>query len=939
LFILFFFHNFPFDSSEYLKRITDKKSCIGGPISQNEYAMNIDITELQKGVYRLEDGRAPPLMGTDALDDDEWGPEHDDRLAEVHTYYDSDGADHDMGQLPADASRAAKGHVPALDLTHTASQSPRSANGACSPRRNILLSSARLQPETERLMFEVREKIYSQFPDFKPSLQEKQKTDRLISSALQSFLEAVFQTVGLTEMNQTGQGQNGLQSPSQLHSSRHSQQTTSNIEHPLQSARVQEYVNSYKSRVSEVNDRLRRNDMQLDYLRGQLSRREHQLKQQRAAYLRELISLREQLAQACKLGDKHRPDFMTFYDWNASIDDDSSARGSGGNSEQAIAAVKEKAEKELNALKLKFKQEMDSLLQTVGELQKKIEENEQKWKKQMTETVDRYEKTLGELRNQHMEEIRELKEEHAIAMEEMQLRHEEQVRVLRDEYEEQINQLRTQVNELEETIRAKEQEMEEMKANFEAQMANVRAEYEQKIQTLTLEFEQKITELEFQLKESKNASANAQVRIERIGKAREDVHSRLLQLKGKQQFLLDQVASLTKECADLKKQLAANDEKMRQMQEEGVRGGLASVEQVQKLDEIKDMMAKDEQLQQEIADTNWSIVKARTKIMLHEKESAKEDPLARLDVFTRLKERYAMLVEKQQRLKEGLVRERTKNLERVLSSVRLLVGNNSFSARRVWRMPSLNLYSQRSGPMAPSKPTFIDSTVSPSPRSSTKKSKRAERTAPETTGPYYAHRNFSAQKQAKEQQMATFRIVTDDNSANSDGLAMRETPRPPSITAVKRSSVSDLMRVPNSPRRGVDPLNGEMHGDASGAMFGDELIEEDDNAGSRFRRGRYSAAGSVSSVTMSLDHPRGLSASGSRALPAVTRPQAFRPPSTPTSLGSGLELSPRGPSAMSSLSDNGVSSDRRQAVLDLLYRGRLSLGRPGSAGGGPHTAR
>jgi hypothetical protein len=51
----------------------------------------------------------------------------------------------------------------------------------------------------------------------------------------------------------------------------------------------------YESKMKEIGEKLRRNDVQMDFLRGQLLRRDQELKNQRESFYKEIFLLREQV--------------------------------------------------------------------------------------------------------------------------------------------------------------------------------------------------------------------------------------------------------------------------------------------------------------------------------------------------------------------------------------------------------------------------------------------------------------------------------------------------------------------------------------------------------------------------------------------------------------------------------------------------------------------
>eukprot|EP00762_Andalucia_godoyi_P005735 ANDGO_06434.mRNA.1 hypothetical protein PPTG_09636 len=911
--------------------------------------------------------------------------------------------------------------IPLLDL---------SQNVASSPRRSVLLSSARSAPETERLLFDVRDKIFTMFSSYLPtnlmaaeppsaqkpvlpmsartpqSLTEKQKLDKELSQALHSFLENVFSAIGLDDVSVSPRKQSIVSAnvaPSNLHSSNGNPKDASNNNNSSHNGnggnedsggmnaslgpspnvkgsanaamgggvsaegrqKIQEVVSIYKQRTQEVVDRLKRNDMQLDYLRGQLARRDSQFKKMRQAYLRELTVLREQLIQACKLGDKFRPEWMMFYDWTGNEEE---AQSTGEKSaEQQLNSMREKFEKEMNALKFKMKQEMDELRAALEEAQQRLAEGEERNRREMQAMKASYETKIVEMQRDFDQQMRDVKGEYEEQMETMKAEHEDEIRSLRDRYEDELAHLRGELEELTDRLRLKEEEIAHAAQQHEEEMANLNQAHKAQMEQMELEYKQKITELEYALKEAQSSASNAQSMLERAQMSREDALSRLGSNARELTKLRGEVArgraSLDEEKRKYETRIKDLEDEIRRLKESNANAISQSL-----VKEIDQGMKRDDELVAEIASTNWGIIKAQTRLKIV--EETKEDPLAHLDVFTRLAERYNLMLERQRQLKEALMKERQRNMERVLSSCRLLV--NPQQKQRAWRVPSLHLYGNPHAYVTPTSTRqhgipFVDTTNSPSPKSVKKpriSATNRTKSPQQSNAPYYGHRNFSAMKRDKEKSAERVAVSPTPNegppSESKPSMQEREvvrltssgvsssvsnvsgmSPRPPSASGIKRISVSEMSKQHSAPRRGVQEFDSsEDEGLAGSYASMPQSARPRSSGGASLRKNLYDTGGRQ--MVSSFDDDQG-------GFLASVLPPSFRPPSAPYSMQS------RGPSALSlggspasqspnrSLSrSSNMTPDRRQAVLDLLYRGRLSLGRPGSAGptaSGAHTAR
>lgn len=189
------------------------------------------------------------------------------------------------------------------------------------------------------------------------------------------------------------------------------------------------------------------NDLQMDLLRGQLTRRKQTLEEQRKAYFRELAHLREQLLQKRKKGDEFEFDDQMHWNWEGGQEDDLL---------NEIESLKAEHEKEMKGTTPRYARERESFL-------------------------------FSTLRSNHIllsnsSEINLLQEGNFIhsffffssfRLEEMQQKYENMITQLKAQNAEEVKKLRDRVYVLETNLEEKEAQVEELTAIKEEQAAEI----------------------------------------------------------------------------------------------------------------------------------------------------------------------------------------------------------------------------------------------------------------------------------------------------------------------------------------------------------------------------------------------------------------------------------------------------------------------------------
>lgn len=861
--------------------------------------------------------------------------------------------------------------------------SPTSANsGSSLSARQILVASNRIPPSAERLLVEARDHLLEAIArpgsstagsaDAAAAPAPAPSIENGITLTLRRFLDGFLDLIGFDDLRASVTARTDRD--------RQKEET-----HRSEKAAFQEMLAAYKTRVGDVNDRLRRNDMQLDVLRGQLARREQQLLRQRRDFLRELNVLREQVIQAAKLGDKYRPDWMTFSDWSrdATMDDDNAAemaasgigakqptglaaskgRSGGGSStvpmvpEKDMLAMREKFEKELSQLKQRMKQEMEALQKQADDAFRAIRDMEEKFNAER-----------DELRASHAQEMQGLRDEQEAAMDnlrtemsEMEARllqeKEEALDAQREQFENEMESLRSLAESVTEQLKAKTAAMEELQTNFAAETERIRRESETAMADMEAKFSQRIAELEAEAKEMRSAGEGVRLRVSWLQMQREDALSRVA-------ILLADKAALEKKLEESTAAAAAA----------AARAANPAVEQI-----LRDGFEKDAALASQLQSNNWGILKAHTKLAASQQQST--DPVGDLDVFTRLKERYSVMIRRMQEKREALLTERQRNMERVLGSTRMLVMPNTASSHStggLWRVPSAFLPSAQKSE-EPHPPDRIWTSA----KKVSKKQKGIGSTL-QSTAPYFDHRRPRSSR----------------SNSGVGQQQQRRQGRGRSSRAGADGSAGDLMDETSEDETYLEAEHDEDGGDSAGvaavaadgddgmlAGFGSDLDEPDEGSRRGFRSGGAAASRSASAssgrsgpravsavkrastvdrvAVPSLDFSRGGLVEVHVPHPPVSGSPHSSSGSTPSSAGHGKphshrlrtssssslgshpsrqplhmqQVHPSGhiiPSSARAMGSSGSSSasrtdlnamppaERRQAVLDILYRGRMS---------------
>eukprot|EP01028_Stygiella_incarcerata_P002706 TRINITY_DN15150_c0_g1_i1.p1 TRINITY_DN15150_c0_g1~~TRINITY_DN15150_c0_g1_i1.p1 ORF type:complete len:1018 (-),score=367.35 TRINITY_DN15150_c0_g1_i1:150-3203(-) len=507
--------------------------------------------------------------------------------------------------------------------------------------------------------------------------------------------------------------------------------------------RFRDALDQYKLRIHEMTEQLRRNDAQMDYLRGQVARRDLRLRQQRASFLKELSILREQVLQAGHLGEEFRPEWMTFMDWDGPTEDlDAGAGGpsSGGGtvSEKEFQSMRDKYEKEISTLRQKQKEELESMMASLSEAQEELAELQKMHQSKIIQLTKDFEKQKAEFDEKHSEALLQLQEELQDTTDRLEQEKEDAVESLRDQYEDQLSELRIELEDFKESRELMEREHAEAISRLENEKEEIHSKMEEKMESALADVEgrykQRIVEAEFELTTLRERTQDSEVHLQRFRMVNDDLREQLRRSKMKEGGDLEVLREKDKEIARLQAEVKRLEEELRSrptVVEE------KKEEEEENIDDLKAGMQKDEEIAKDIAKENWGIMKAAVKYKIPKSTKPKGDGLDDLDVFSRLAERYRLTLERIQAKKKELMDERQTNLEQVLATARLLVNPDSVSRP----FPHLLLYPERVNPTP--FPPAGGKTAMPAAPSPRKRPHESPYTEVQSTAPYFVGRRSS----------------------------------------------------------------------------------------------------------------------------------------------------------------------------------------------------